>query len=282
MVGGLTFSDGNPSWLLERDGLQGWFDGAPVRGEDAPRPARHGSFAIPATRGGRIVSLNVAAACASPEEAEDARDTIAGVLAGGEFGDFAVTSNAGRTTSASVRLNSKPLISWTPWSNTVRAQLEFWSPDPLRYGTASTLETGFPALVGGLEFDLFTDGSTDTGFLEFGAMSSTGRVVASNQGTAPVSPQFAITGPVPPFQIVEVESGRRLVFSRPVNAGDSLVIDAATGVVVLNGGDVDFSGYLTTAEWPTIPARGTSTFAFLPIDGTGSGTLAVTWRPAWW
>ena len=113
-------------------------------------------------------------------------------------------------------------------------------------------------------------------------MSSSGRVVASNAGTADAWPQFTITGPVPPFQIVAVESGRRLVFSRAVNAGDSLVIDTATGVVVLNGGDVDYSGYLTTAEWAAVPAGGSQTFAFLPVSGTGTGTMAVTWRPAFW
>ena len=57
---------------------------------------------------------------------------------------------------------------------------------------------------------------------------------------------------------------------------------AATGVVVLNGGDVDYSGYLTTADWAPIPAGGSATFAFLPVEGTGTGTLEVSWRSAWW
>lgn len=278
----MTFSDQDPVWILEKGGLGGWFDGPPVRAKDEERPQRHGSFAIPAQRGGRIISVAVAVRCASPESAENARDRLASILADGGFGDLSVTSDAGRTTTASVRLNSKPLIAWTPWSNTVRAQLEFWAADPLRYGPAATVETGFPVLAGGLEFPLFTDGTNDTGYLEFGAQSSTGRVVVTNEGTADSTQQFTVTGPVPPFQIVAVESGRRLVFSRPVAAGDVLVIDSATGVVVLNGGDVDYSGYLTTAEWVSVPPGGSQTFAFLPLEGTGTGTLAVTWRPAFW
>lgn len=282
-VDGVTFEDGDAQWMLEREGLGGWFDGPPVRAEDVPRPQAHGSFGVPAQRGARIVSVNVTVRCASAAEAEDARDRLAGILAGGQIGDLAVTSDAGRTTSSAVRLNAKPLIAWRPWSNTVRAQLEFFAPDPLRYADAISRTTGFAEQRGGLEFPLFTDGTTDTGFLEFGEQGSTGRVTLPAQpGTAPGHTQFLVRGPVPAFSIIRVETGRRITFARSVAAGDRLLIDSATGVALLNDGDVDYSGLLTYWEWEPIMPGESATFAFVPDGLAQAGTLTVIHRAAWW
>lgn len=288
-IGGLTFGaplphvdDSGCEWVLS--GIGGWDDsGAGVRRDDSDRPQAHGSFDLPGWRTGRSVGVSGTVVCPTRSAAAGVVQRMNALLADGRAAELTVTDADLPTMTASVRLADKPTVDWSGHGGfTVAYAFEFWVADPLRYGPAATLETGFPVLAGGLEFDLFTDGSADTGFLEFGAMSSNGRVVTSNAGNADAWPQFTVTGPVPPFQIVAVESGRRLVFSRSVNAGDSLVIDTATGVVVLNGGDVDYSGYLTTAEWASIPAGGAQTFAFLPVSGTGTGTMAVTWRPAFW
>lgn len=263
--------------------VAGWDELPSSRYDSAVRPQGHGRFDAPVWSDERVVTL-------TGQIVSDDRDALLRELASvmtwpsgrGTIEDLVVT-RAGRTLTAGARLTAFRTPSDLTWSvGRVPFVVEWRCPDPLRYGDAQTQETGFPTLAGGMEFDLFTDGSVDTGFLEFGAASSTGQVMVSNLGTADSWPQFTITGPVPPFQIVAVESGDRLVFSREVAAGDVLVIDAGTGVVVLNGGDVDYSGYLTTAEWTAIPAGGSRTYAFLPVSGTGTGTMGVTWRPPWW
>lgn len=279
---GLTLASDQSSPFGIRN-LAGWDELPDSRQESPARPQAHGRFDTPVWADERVVTLQGQIVS---QDRDALLQELAGVMgwpSGGGAADTLTVTRAGRTLTASARLRAFRTPTDLNWSvGQVPFAIEWRCADPLRYGDARAVETGFPLLAGGLEFDLFTDGSTSTGYLEFGAESATGRVSASNEGTADAWPQFTVYGPVPAFEIVAVQSGRRLVFSRPVNAGDSLVIDSATGVVVLNGGDVDYSGYLTTAEWVSVPPGGSQTFAFLPLEGTGTGTLTVTWRPAFW
>lgn len=282
-VGGLTFDGGDTPGVDVLEDLDGWFDGTGVRAENAPRPQQHGTFATPAFHTGRDIGVVVSRRCASDAEAGEARRTFAALLAGGGYTDLTVVEPDGHTTTASVRLASKPLVRWFPHSQRVRAQVEFYAPDPLRYGATVNRSTTFAAEAGGLEFDLFTDGTSDTGYLEFGEAGSTGRVsLPAQEGTAPGHTQFLVTGPTPAFSIVRVETGRRVTFSAPVAAGSQLLIDTATGVVTLDGGDVDYSGLLTRWEWDPVEPGTPVTFAFLPMGPSDTGSLLVAHRAAWW
>ncbi|WP_454728838.1 hypothetical protein [Cellulosimicrobium protaetiae] len=163
------------------------------------------------------------------------------------------------------------------------AEAQVYAPDPLGYGDELSTSSGFPLLNGGLEFDLFTDGADDTGFLEFGdGGGSSGRVVLTNIGTADTWPRFRTDGPVVDgFELLEIGTGRRLRFEGDVAAGSSISIDAATGVVLLD--DVaDRSGLLTVREWFPVPAGGTAEVMFLPLGSYTTAQLTVTWAPASW
>ena len=281
-LGGRAFSDPATAGCAI-ESLSGWFDGTAVRSDAPKRPAAHGSFPVPVWREGRVVQAGLAWTVTSPAEAGGAQDWFTGVLADGGFDEIRVTDPAGRTTSASVQLGSQPLVRWMPQSDVVRAQLELFAPDPLRYADAVSLDTGFAAPGGGLAFPLFTDGTSDVGYLDFGAPGSTGRVSLPVQpGTAPGQTQFVVEGPTPAFSIVHVESGRRIQFAQSVPAGASLVIDPAAGSALLNGGDVDYSGLLTRWEWAPVRNGEGATFAFLPDGPVAAGSLTVTHRAAWW
>jgi len=158
------------------------------------------------------------------------------------------------------------------------------APDPLGYGTGLQQSTGFAAPGGGLEFDLFTDGSsTDTGVLEFGEPGSSGRIELVNAGTADSWPVHRIDGPTPTagFDIVDVASGKRLRFVGVVPAGSHLTIDTATGSVILD--DVaDRSSQLTRREWTPIPPSGSATLAFLPLSTSTAAALTTSYASAWW
>jgi len=282
-IGGLSFDGGENPGVDVLEQLDGWFDGTDVEAEVDNRPQAHGAFETPTWHTGRTVAMIVSRRCDSDFEAGVARRELAALLAGGRYDDLTVYEPDGHTTSARVRLASKPLVRWLPYSQRVQAQVEFFAPDPLRYGSTVNAITTFPVEAGGLEFDLFTDGATHTGALEFGEAGSTGRAYLGPQGgTAPGHTQFLVTGPTPPFSIVRVETGRRIEFSRPVAAGAQLLIDTATGVVLIDGGDVDYSGLLTRWEWEPVEPGAPVTFAFLPHGPSDTGTLTVMHRAAWW
>ena len=286
MLGDVAFAspprvdDFGNRWVLT--GIDGWDDsGSGVRSSGEARPQSHGAFDSPAYRTGRSISVRGEVLCLSRASAAAAVQTLNSVGADGQRLDVVVADDDLPRMSSSARVADRPMIGWTVPTRVVYAQ-EWWAADPLRYGDTINESTGFPFAAGGLEFPLFTDGVTDTGYLEFGAQGSTGRVTVTNIGTAATSPQFEVTGPTPPFSIVHVESGRRLSFAQSVAAGDRLLIDSATGLVVLNGGDVDYSGMLTRAEWSPVGPGESATFAFIPDGPYADGTLTVIFRPAWW
>jgi hypothetical protein len=193
-------------------------------------------------------------------------------------------ANAGLTLTADARLTRfKPTLGtgWAsghfPWA------VEWVCPDPLRYGVPTGFPTAFPTAGGGLRFPLFTNGTVGVGHLDFGLPGTSGRVTVSNPGTAAAWPQFTVVGPVPDegFDVVCVETGERLTYATGVSAGSTVVMDSATGRVLLNG-DADRSGFLTRADWFSVPPGGTCTVAFLPRGVSSAAVLTVTLRPAWW
>ena len=280
-VGGVTFygSTALGDWTIKQEGLEGWFDGAPVRTDAPERPGQHGQFGLPAYRDGRTVGLTVQCETRSDTDIGAARRVITGILADGGYGTLTVVEPDGVITHGVVRLNGQPLVQTDGW-RTVSAQLELWSPDPYRYGPLQQEYTTLPELVGGLEFDLFTDGTVDTGTLEFGEQGSLGRVTLTNSGNAPGSPTFEVRGPAPQgFTIKHVETGRRIVSATVIPAGSSLTSDTASGMATLDG--VDRSGQLTVREWPTIPPESSGTFAFTaPVHSAASLVAGI--RPTNW
>src|SRR5690606_22086397 len=116
-----------------------------------------------------------------------------------------------------------------------------------------------------------------------GDIGTTGRVSLANDGTADTWPQFVIDGEVDAsgFEIVLVGTGRRLRFTGSVPAGSQLVLDSATGAVVIDG-TADRGGRLTWRDWAPIPAGGSSEYAFIALGTDLGATLTVSARPAFW
>lgn len=281
---GITLSSDYSSPFGVRS-LAGWDERPASRLSGQPRPGVHGRFASAPLADERVVTLG--GQIVSPQD----RDTLLHELdsamaysAPGAAPETLTITRAGRRLSADAYLTAFRTPTDLTWGvGAVPFAIEWRCADPLRYADAISRTTGFAEQRGGLEFPLFTDGAADTGFLEFGEQGSTGRVTLPTQpGTAPGHTQFLVTGPVPPFSIVRVESGRRITFARSVAAGDRLLIDSATGVALLNDGDVDYSGLLTYWEWEPVQPGESVTFAFIPDGVAQAGTLTVIHRAAWW
>lgn len=284
-IDGRTFSDTPSAAGLVLQKIEGWFDGPPVRGKDTSRLAAHGSFGQRAWRGPRVIDVHVAVLTRTPAEAGAAQLWLAALLAEGTFGDLTVVDPAGMRLTSRVRLNAQPLITWAPQSTVVRAVFQFWAPDALRYGEAVSRRTGFPLNVGGLHFPLFTNRRRRVGVLSYGARSTTGRLVLTNPGTAPVWPTFQVAGPVPSqgFDIAAVGTDRRVRFAGTVPAGSVLVIDTGTGTAVLDG-NTDRGEPLTIRDWDalSIPAEGSLELAFINLGPYSGAELTAVIRPGWW
>jgi len=277
-IGGGTYSD-PPVGGRALESLAGWFDGTPVRGDDVERPGAHGSFGTRAFRGARLVQMAVSELVSSPSEAAQAQRWFAALLADGEYADLTVTDPDEGTTSTRVRLESMPLIRWMPRSDAVRAQFEFFAPDPYRYGPLQTATTGFARDMSGLRFPLFVEG----GVLTYGSPGNeTGTVHVTNPGTAQAWPVFSVAGPVSDdgFEIVDVEGGSVLRFAAGVPAGESVVIDPAQGLVTLAGGDRRQS--LTVRQWWSVPPGETRTVLFRPLGSATMAQVTVSLRSTFW
>ena len=285
-VGGVTFQNSGAldangvSWLFSS--TKGWFDGPPIKVYKTDRPREHGSFTERNFRDGRPITVSGSVHAPSRALASAAQMTLAGLLAEGTLDTFTVTDPDQGVMSAQVKIEGQPLVDWYQPLD-IDYQLTFYAPDPMRYGAPVSVTTGFPVAAGGLEYDLYTDGTTDTGFLEYGAASTTGRVVVSNPGNADVWPQYEILGPVPVegFEILRVGTGDRLRYVGGVATGSRLVLDSATGVVAVDG-YADRSGLLTVRDWFAVPAKGSVELAFVPLGAFSTAQLTATVSPGFW
>lgn len=280
---GLTLASDQSSPFGIRS-LLGW-DELPDARMDAPvRPQAHGRFDTAVWADERVITL-------SGQIVSQDRDALLRELAavmtwasGPSAAEDLVVTRAGRELTGFARLTAFKTPTTLNWSvGEVPFVIEWRCRDPLRYGAPQSVSTGFPVLRGGLEFPLFTDGTVDTGYLEFGEASDTGRVVLSNDGTADSWPTFQVEGPVGSagFDIALVGTDQRVRFSGPVAAGSVLVIDAASGTAVIDG-SADRGGLLTQRDWFSVPAGGQVEVAFLPLGTTTSARLTVVHRPAFW
>ncbi len=280
---GLTLS-GQPGSPFGVSTVQGWDELPSSRYDSMARPQAHGRFDTTPWSDERIVT--VGGACTGPDRDALLRE-LSSVMtwpSGRGSTEPLVITRAGRTLTGFARLTAFKVPTDENWAvGNFPYALEFRCPDPLRYGDPVSQSTPFPTLRGGLEYDLYTDGTTDTGVLEYGDASDTGRMVLTNDGTADIAPVFQVSGPVPPegFDIAVVGTDQRLRFSDPVAAGSVLVIDSATGAVVIDG-TADRGGRLTYRDWFSVPAGRSVEIAFINLGTYSTATMTAITRPGWW
>ncbi|WNO26037.1 minor tail protein [Arthrobacter phage Wildwest] len=118
------------------------------------------------------------------------------------------------------------------------------------------------------------------GVLDFGPAGAPGTVTLENAGTADSAPVFTVSGYAPGFTITEVSTGARLIYTGTVLAGQTLVINAADGSVLLDG-YADRSAFLSRREWTRVPGRGRNTYLF-ESPGNDGASLTLGVKPAWW
>lgn len=284
-LGPLRLGPGTP---YEWASLTGVEELPPLRTADEPRPWSHGYYAGQDWADGRTIGWEIEIA-AEPELGIGYDQALADLrramvpTAGAHVPLWVHIPHRGVPVRWDVKVRRHRITTDMRYElGLALAEAQLYAPDPVGYGDERSASTGFPLMVGGLEFDLFTDGTAHTGFLEFGASGGTGRVALINDGTADTYPRYRVAGPVDVgFEILDVPTGRRLRFEGDVAAASTISVDTATGIVLLD--DVaDRSGQLTVREWTPIPAASGTEVMFRPLGSHTPASLLVTWAPAWW
>lgn len=215
---------------------------------------------------------------ASHVDALVARDVLMEAVATGEPVTVRVTDDNGPF-SRTVSVRSL-VIDDDHGRKTFTFTMDMEAPDPLRYGAVVSLTTDVPVSGGGLLFPL---GTTLTAFWDFGMDGASGRVLASNPGTAPTYSDLSVTGGLElGFIATDRSTGEDVRFDRPIPVGSTVTINQRTGRATIDG-QSDVSGFLTRRNFFSVPPGETHQIQFAPLGAiTGTPQLTVSTAPAYW
>jgi hypothetical protein len=273
-VGGVLLGEGSPFAIVSISGL---LDLPEVRTSDVARLHTHGLAPGVDLLGARVVTVtlevdgggmasaalsaavdDLAAATSAMEEAPLYLQ-VPGVAGGGK-----------RFLVARARRRSIPVDLDFLYGLPV-ASVEFHASDPRLFAVeTSTGLTGLPVAGPGVSWPLswpLSWGDTTGGAIE-----------AVNEGTFAVRPVLRIDGPVDDPEVLSLTTGASLGLGS-VGAGNYLLVDCATGSILLNGTNPRYSA---TASPTTLElAPGSNTILFRAANYSADARLSMVWRSAW-
>ena len=124
-------ASGDALYLIDPDGLKGWFDGVEMRHETTPRPNAPGDFDAPAFLGPRLISIRGSLVASSAVDFENAMAALDELLADGSMAEFAVVQATG-TYTAQVRRHGAVEFKDARYGVMTRFRFELWAPDPTK------------------------------------------------------------------------------------------------------------------------------------------------------
>lgn len=274
------YGDNNAATEWVYQSLQGWYSGAPIRGDSEDNPTSDGQSPIDvAYRSARTLTFNGWLVADTSADAISKWMSFASIQSSGEPFPLTVTDPFG-TLSCTVSVVGVPeVVELAPTGAQVTVTLVAY--DPIKYGTARTVSTGLPTAGGGLEYNLYDGGSG--GALYYGANGGLGRVNLTNAGTATVWPSVTVTGELTTgFYVQRLDTGQVVRYDRIVPAGSTVSIDFRTGEVLIDGVS-DGSTYLTRYEFFSVMPGESFDVQFNAIGGSsGSPTATFTISDGYW
>lgn len=261
------------SWLA---GLDGWFGGVGVSGEQPQRGLGHGLFARPAKRSGRVLTLRGTLMFPNDPSRLIADRFISGILWNGEYGTLTVLTGDLELACA-VRLDGEIKHSYHGLKS-AKVQIPLIAADPFLYGKPQIFQI-YPAGAGtGLVYPLFATKKSADGapVLDWGRGTPVGGT-GVNEGNTTAYPTFTVRGDWP-AGFTLTANGKRLTYAAPVHNSTPVVVDCKTGSVL--AGDMDKTYQLTERAWFTVDPE--STFqptirALAPSSGWADVEISSTY-----
>ncbi|MFP7833138.1 hypothetical protein [Marisediminicola sp. LYQ134] len=301
-IGGLTFQGTRQPNGLHFRRIIDWDSLPESKNQEEDRPNDHGSFGGGEDfRRGATTSIEGWFQGEDREEALLARRQILGALQGQDR-RITVTDELGPTSrDVSVRRVTLGDI----FGFRFEISVDMFAKDPRRYGPEVPESTGIPVAGGGLQWQVGSSGTfggsgffggdtifggSDTGSaglvwpITWESGGSDGRITVENDGNADTYSLLEITGGLEDgFSAVEVGTGREIRFERFIDSASTVYLNPRTGAAYIDEPGNDVSGYLTRADWFSIPPGGTSVIQFFPLGTvTGTPTLTARTAPAFW
>lgn len=247
-------------YLLDENGLAGWYGSPKLKSTYTPHPSSLGSYFDPlADLDARTIAITGSMAQATSRAFLLEQLALAAICQdGSKLYALSVTDDSGIFTAQVQRSDA---VLTTPESSlSCGFSLALTAPDPRKYDpSVNSTSTLLPGAASGL--DWATGGGLDWvtgGGLPWGAVVSDGTCTIVNNGAAPASPVFTITGPTDSGTLSNIVisapgTAQVITYNGTLNLNDVLVIDSNqfSRSAFLNGTDVWSS--LSASQWFTVP-----------------------------
>ena len=172
----------------------------------------------------------------------------------------------------------------------LRVEIELTAAWPVKRGLPKQASTGPPGRSAGRHYPRPSadaalwpgpgpDPNPAGAFRRYGPLAESGNLYLTNDGNAPVRPQFHIAGPCTNPTIWHSQQHRHLTFLLTLADGDRLFVDADTHAVLLNDIANRRHTLATDAAWFDLDP-GPNTVQYRPE--AGAGTLTVYYSDGWW
>lgn len=287
-----TGDDGNGfSYLVT--GSDGWRGSPPPRPDLVERQDDDGAMRGPNYRGPRVIDLKGIAQCQRRQDREQLEDLLSGLCSDARLLYPLTHQEFGRTLQARTELSGRIKVDPLPGGVTVSWSLQLVAADARKFSTSvKTAQTAIAqtALLGvvwdgpaggtGTQWDGPAGG---TGVVWQASSGISGIVALDNAGNDSTPIQFTITAPLTGTlitpTITDITNGNVITYGGTLVPGDMLLIDTATGLVLLNGQSA--SGQLTRADLFEVPRRSTIQVQFSAGGPADTAQLSAAWTDAY-
>lgn len=269
---GLTIGGGTDyRWAEWPQGLLGT---PPVRVADQPRARRNGVIPGDDLLDARTIVFTIVIPAIDRAAAEQAATDLSEAFAPGpsdEWLDVRIAGSPGEYSLLGRPRGCEIALGRRFVSGVIDARCVFVATDPIRYGAEQSLDLQLTSGGDGLEYPV-------TYPVVYAGSGGTATGSAANAGTTAVDWVATLTGPLTNPRLEHIESGRFIRVAATLSSTQTLVLDSASGGLLLGGTTPRPSWFGAGSRWFQLDPGSNS--LRLTAD-SGLGSAAITWRPGW-
>lgn len=284
---GLLMGEGTPFVGVVMDG---WADLPDVDNASANKPAGHGSWPGSLMTAKRTVQWDFSILPDFPTDFPRLLRELRAATAIHQDETWMAVQLGGATRMIRGRITKRSLPADTMFTRGEPKGTLVWECTDARWYDIDqrVAVVGLPQPDSGLDWggDFVSEEGLDEP-LDFGATGRSGDATVVNAGDAPLHPIVEFRGPCVRPTLVKPSTGARLEYDLTLAPDDLLVVDCASGTVVLNG---------TASRLHTVTGRSTPEQAFVLNDGVtvlsfraadtqmdmSAASVKIKWNSAYW